>query len=406
MLKPEILAPAGNLEKLKVAFAYGADAVYVGGTEFGLRAGAGNFNLYQLQEAVDYTNKLNKKIYLVLNVMAHNEDIDRLVPYLEKLNEIQPHAFIVADAGVLELARKHTKIELHLSTQASSTNAFAMEFWKKQGVTRIVVAREVTLEEAKEIRKNVDAELEMFIHGSMCTSYSGKCTISNYTAERDANRGGCVQSCRFEYDLIDAETNEPEDNANLMNSKDLMALSVIPDFIRCEIDSLKIEGRMKSNLYVANTVAIYRKAVDHFYEKISKNEPYDDFDLVFWQNQLSEVSNRTFETGSLLKTAHGNTIRYETASYNSEVDFIGTVKDVVVGKFLVVEVKSPFSPFENLQIQLCTGEKIKLQPQNVFSISGEKLGKAKPNSLVLLDWVEGVNKFCVLSKLKVAALKG
>ena len=261
--KPELLVPAGNLSKLYVAFAYGADAVYAGAPAFGLRQGADNFSFEELAIGVNYAHSLGKRVYVALNAMPHQWELQGLQELLEELETIGPDAFIVSDPGVFRMIKKHTSIACHISTQASVTNKYTSQMWKQMGAKRVIVARELTMHECLAIKDGVDIELEAFVHGSMCTSYSGKCTISNYTAGRDANRGGCVHNCRYQYSIHDQATNDKEYESYIMNSRDLMGISLIPQLLKSRIDSFKIEGRMKSNLYVAQTTRMYRAAIDH-----------------------------------------------------------------------------------------------------------------------------------------------
>ena len=299
MNKAELLAPAGNMEKLQIAFKFGADAAYIGGKVFGLRKYSDNFTLHEIKQAVKLANSLNKQIYVVLNGFAHNEDFPDLIEHLKALEAIQPHAFIVSDLGVAQMVKQYTSIPLHVSTQASVTNHHACQFWKDQGASRIILAREVSIDNCIDIQEKCPIELEIFVHGAMCASYSGKCTISNISSGRDSNLGGCVQSCRHKYELIDPKTNEHIDAKHIMNAKDLMGIYQIPACIQANIASLKIEGRMKSNLYVANAVQCYREAIDYCYEQIQSNQSIDFTRLEQLENRLKRVSNRDFSTGSV-----------------------------------------------------------------------------------------------------------
>lgn len=292
--KPELLAPAGNLEKLKIAVHYGADAVFIGGQEYGLRSNADNFTLEEIKEGVDFAKKYGAKIYVTTNIFAHNENIDGLEEYLLGLRDAGVAGIIVADPLIIETCKQIApEIELHLSTQQSVTNWKAVQFWKEQGIQRIVLARELGAEEIKEIKEKVDIEIETFIHGAMCIAYSGRCTLSNHMTARDSNRGGCCQSCRWDYDLYEMNGNEERTFATIreapfaMNPKDLNLVQSIPRMIELGIDSLKIEGRMKSIHYVATVVSVYRKVIDsyaadpdHF---VMKKE---------WLEELEKCANR------------------------------------------------------------------------------------------------------------------
>jgi len=277
MKKPELLAPAGNLEKLKIAIIYGADAVYLGGENFGLRAGADNFTLKQLAEGIKFAHDRGKSIYLTLNIIPHNEDLKGLPEYVVKLKKLGLDAIIISDPGVLKIVKNIIpEMEVHLSTQANTTNYTAVNFWYKQGVRWIILARELSLEEIKEIIKKSpsDMKIETFIHGAMCISYSGRCLLSNYLISRDANRGDCAHSCRWRYYLME-ETRpgeyfpvyEDEKGAYFFNSKDLCMIEHLPSLIEAGISAFKIEGRMKSSYYVATVVKAYRYLIDSYLSK-------------------------------------------------------------------------------------------------------------------------------------------
>lgn len=267
MQKIELLAPAGDLERLKVAIDYGADAVYLGGPILGLRANAKNFTYDEIKEGCIYAHERNKKVYVTVNIVLHNKEANLVEESLKQLEKCGVDAIIVSDPAVISIAKKNTNLEIHLSTQQSTLNIEACRFWKKQGVSRIVLGREASKEDILEIRKNVDIEIECFVHGAMCAGLSGRCVLSNYLTNRDANRGGCSQICRWDFDLRDKNLNliKGENNFTFC-SKDLSMLTVLPDMIKCGISSLKIEGRMRSIYYVATIVNIYRKAIDEYYE--------------------------------------------------------------------------------------------------------------------------------------------
>lgn len=292
--KPELLAPAGSLEKLKIAVRYGADAVFIGGREFGLRSSAGNFSIEEMAEGVQFANQYGAKIYVTTNIFAHNENMHGLEEYLKGIENAGVTGIIVADPYIIETCKKIApKLEIHLSTQQSLTNWKAVEFWKEEGLDRVVLARETTGEEIKEIKEKVDIEIETFIHGAMCIAYSGRCTLSNHMTARDSNRGGCCQSCRWDYDLMKAETAKEnplyseEDAPFAMSPKDLNLIHSIPAMIEMGIDSLKIEGRMKSIHYVATVVSVYRKVIDAYCA-----DP-DNFVLKQeWADELDKCANR------------------------------------------------------------------------------------------------------------------
>ena len=269
--KPELLAPAGNLEKLKIAVHYGADAVFIGGQEFGLRSNAGNFSIEEMKEGVEFANQYGAKIYVTTNIFAHNENMAGLDEYLKDIESAGVTGIIVADPLIIETCKKVApKLEIHLSTQQSLSNWKAVQFWKEEGLDRVVLARETSGDEIREMKEKVDIEIETFIHGAMCIAYSGRCTLSNHMTARDSNRGGCCQSCRWDYDLY-AETKDGEkplfesgDAPFAMSPKDLKLVQSIPRMIEMGIDSLKIEGRMKSIHYIATVVSVYRKVIDAY----------------------------------------------------------------------------------------------------------------------------------------------
>lgn len=330
MKKPELLAPAGNMEKLKMALLYGADAVYLGGKAFGLRAFGGNFTNEELQEAVDFAHKLGKKIYVTVNIFPHNSDIAKLPAYLTFLNEIKVDAILVADFGVFTLAKEYAPdVELHISTQANNTNWAAVNAWAELGASRVVLAREMSLEEIKEIREKCSVELEMFIHGAMCISYSGRCLMSNYLTGRDANRGSCAQPCRWNYALVEEKRPgqyfpvlEDERGTYIFNSKDMCLLPYLPDVIASGVDSLKIEGRMKSVHYAASVVKAYREAVDSYFAAPEQFEVKKE-----WVEELDKVSHRAYTTGFYYGRPTEKDQIYGTSSYTQTSDFVGLVLD-------------------------------------------------------------------------------
>lgn len=330
MKKPELLAPAGNMEKLKMALLYGADAVYLGGKAFGLRAFGGNFTNEELQEAVDFAHKLGKKIYVTVNIFPHNSDIAKLPAYLTFLNEIKVDAILVADLGVFTLAKEYApNVELHISTQANNTNWAAVNAWAELGASRVVLAREMSLEEVKEIREKCSVELEMFVHGAMCISYSGRCLMSNYLTGRDANRGSCAQPCRWNYALVEEKRPgqyfpvlEDERGTYIFNSKDMCLLPYLPDVIASGVDSLKIEGRMKSVHYAASVVKAYREAIDSYFAAPEQFEIKKE-----WVEELDKVSHRAYTTGFYYGRPTEKDQIYGTSSYTQTSDFVGLVLD-------------------------------------------------------------------------------
>lgn len=328
IIKPELLAPAGNLEKLEFAIRYGADAVYIGGQQFGLRSKAGNFSLIDIIKGVDFAHQNGAKIYVVVNIIAHDQDLVGLEDYLKGLYSAGVDAIIVADAGIISVAKTVVPdLEIHLSTQASTTNWQAVKFWKDEGIARIVLAREVSLKEIKEIKEHVDIEVETFIHGAMCNSFSGRCILSNHMTNRDANRGGCAQSCRWSYDLY--QTDYPEEkifNENYppytMSSKDMCTIDAVPDLIDAGINSLKIEGRMKSIHYVATIVNAYRHAIDSYFDDIS-NYSFNPN----WYDEILKASHRPIFKGFYYEQPDQFAQIYEDGPKLRRFDFVGRVLD-------------------------------------------------------------------------------
>ena len=336
----ELLAPAGDLERLKIALLYGADAVYIGGSLYGLRANATNFSIEDIKEGVEFAHKLNKKVYVTVNIVLHNKELKHLNSYLKELDTIGVDAIIVSDLTVIKETLKNTNLEIHLSTQASTLNKEAAEFYKKIGVKRIVLAREMTYDDIKDIRKNVDIDLECFIHGAMCASYSGRCVLSNFLTNRDANRGGCAQICRWDFDLLDKNKNKIEAEKEFtFCSKDLSMIEHIKEMIDLGIKSFKIEGRMRSVYYIANVVKTYREAIDNYYKGIEYNKNHKKI--------LDEVANRD----SIVQFFDGNS-DYNCNYYNgrmevSNQDFLGIVLDYKDG-IATIEQRNYFKKGDNV----------------------------------------------------------
>lgn len=330
----ELLAPAGDLEKLKIAVVYGADAVYFGGEMFSLRAGAGNMTLEEMKEGVEFAHARGVKCYLTVNIFAHNEDIEPLTDYLLQLRDMHMDldAFIVSDPGIIDLIQEIIPdAEIHLSTQANMTNYRTANFWYKLGVKRIVLARELTFDEIHQLRQQIpdDMELEAFVHGAMCISYSGRCLLSNFMIERDANRGACAHPCRWKYALVEEQrpgeyypVEEDERGTYILNSRDLCMIEHIPELAEAGIVSAKIEGRMKSIFYVATLVSAYRLAIDAYYE--------DPEHYVFreeWMTEMMKASHREFTTGFYFHQPTNKDQNYQTSAYTREYSFTGLVLD-------------------------------------------------------------------------------
>lgn len=356
MKKIELLAPAGDPEKLKTAVDYGADAVYFGGEAYSLRAGAGNLSIPEMEEGLDYLHERGKKGYLTLNVFAHNEDVDGLEAYLRRIRHLPVDAWLVSDPGVMSvLLDVIPDAEIHLSTQANTTNYRTALFWYRQGVRRMVAAREMSMEELRRFRKEIpeDMELEVFVHGAMCISYSGRCLLSNFMAGRDANRGLCAHPCRWNYALMEEKrpgeyfpVEEDARGSYVFNSRDLCMIEYIPDLIESGIASAKIEGRMKSVFYVANIVRVYREAIDLYYADPSHYRYHPA-----WLEELGKVSNRRFTTGFFYGKADETSQNYESSSYIRNYQFIGVVRDYDPETgFAVIEQRNNFKKGQTIEI--------------------------------------------------------
>ncbi len=332
MKKVELLAPAGSLEKLIMAILYGADAVYIGGEEYGLRASADNFSLDDMQKGISFAHSHGKKVFLTMNIIPHNDDLKEMDQYIKEVVNLGIDAIILSDPGVFSIVREAApEIEIHLSTQANNTNWRSAKFWYEHGVKRIILARELSLDEIRDIRSKLPEalELEMFVHGAMCISYSGRCLLSNYMAGRDSNKGYCAHPCRWKYYLMEEKrpgeympVYENERGTFIYNSKDLCMLEYIPEIIESGITSLKIEGRMKSSYYVATVVKAYREAIDAYYQNL---EGYK-FDTRLIE-EVSKASHREYTTGFYLNKPTGNEQIYHTSSYIRDYDFIGVITD-------------------------------------------------------------------------------
>lgn len=400
MWVPELLCPAGSLEKLKVATLYGADAVYLGGQKFGLRQASENFTPDELVEGIEFAHKHGTQTYVVLNSFLHDKDLDELPEFLHDLEALKTDAVIVSDLGVIETIKKHVKIPIHLSTQASCLNIEAAKLWKKMGVTRVVLGREVTIKEAKKIKEATGLEMEMFVHGSMCMAYSGNCVISNYTQGRDSNRGGCAHSCRFEYSIdflndvknVDSKKAQEMRNAYFMSSKDLEGIRVLEEFIHAGIDSLKIEGRNKSHHYAGTVAKVYSEAL-RFYKThghfVSEN-------IVQWETELRKLAHRDYTTASLIESADHTSIYNEREHDENDYVVSGVVMEVLPQKGIVMEVRSAFHPGDQLEIMTFKGETKLLKLDWIKSLSEKPIERSKPGFLVMIPFVEGVERFNII----------
>ena len=384
---PELLAPAGNMAKLKIALDYGADAVYCAGKEFGLRAKADNFSRKELQDAVEYVHQRNKKIYLTLNIIPHNQDLEKIMEFLKFLAELNVDGVIVSDPGVLYLFEENKMdLPLHLSTQANTVNWASVKFWEKKGVERIILARELSREEIAEIKSRTSAGLEVFIHGSMCISYSGRCLLSNYLTGRDANRGNCAQPCRWKYSLVEEKRPgqyfpiaDDDRGSYIMNSRDLNLLEEIPELVELGVESLKIEGRMKSIHYVATVTGVYRQALNEY-----AGDP-DSFSVKQeWKDELDKVSHRPYTKGFF----HGNPEQqgqnYADSSYIRNYKYLGQVKGFLPDPGLaIVRIKNKICQGDEVEFFGPGGDAFKQRIDVILNTDGETVKEAPhPESTV------------------------
>ncbi len=390
---PELLSPAGSLEKLKVSVLYGANAVYLGGQKFGLRQASDNFTIEELIEGVKFAHDRNVLVYVVLNSFLHDKDLTELPEFLNVLETLKVDAVIVSDLGVITEIKKHSNLVIHLSTQASCLNVEAAKLWKDMGVTRIVLGREVTIKEAGEIKRQTGLEIEMFVHGSMCMAFSGNCVISNYTQGRDSNRGGCAHSCRFEYS-IDFENNQEAKKAYFMSSKDLEGLRVLEEFIKEGIDSLKVEGRNKSHHYAGTISKVYSEALKYY-------QTHGNFlsnDIERWEAELNKISHRDYTTASLIDYADDTSIYNQREHDEHEYVISGVVAEVIPDTHILLEVKSAFTKDDEIEAMVFHGPNIVFKPMQVTSINGTDIEKTKPGSMVKIPYVNGIEELNLIRK--------
>ncbi|KAF0122707.1 MAG: putative protease [bacterium] len=387
MKKPELLAPVGNLEKLKVAIHYGADAVYLSGKSYGLRSFAGNFTIPQMEEGIKLAHKKGVKVYVTVNIFPRNEDIERLPDYLINLEELGVDAIIVSDPGIIVIARKLvTHIPLHLSTQANTTNWRSVEFWKDQGISRVNLARELSFPEIEHIREKVGIEIEVFVHGAMCISYSGRCLLSNYLTHRDSNRGECSQPCRWKYMLMEESRPgiylpifEDDRGSYILSSEDLCLIEYMPNLIDAGVDSLKIEGRMKGINYVGNVVRVYRKAIDEYLENPDKYEFRKE-----WLKELKKVSHRNYTTGFFCEKSTGGSQNYSSSSYVQTHDLVGVVREVSGDNEIKIEVRNQIRLGDDVEFIGKSGEINHLFLEKMINEDDEIIQIAQPNQIVTL----------------------
>lgn len=382
MQKMELLAPAGNMDKLKMALLYGADAVYLGGKSFGLRAFSDNFSLEEMEEAVRYAHGLGKKVHVTVNIFPHNADLTGLPEYLTSLRDIQVDAVLIADPGIFSLARQIVPdLPIHISTQANVTNWASAKFWHDAGAKRVVMAREVSLKDVKAIHDKVPVELEGFVHGAMCISYSGRCLLSNYfTENRDSNRGQCVQCCRFKYNVVEEKrpgqyfpVMEDERGTYIFNSKDLYLLPYLPDLYDAGLCSLKIEGRMKSVHYVATVVKVYRQAIDAY-----ERDPEHFRVLPEWIEELEKISHRPYTRGfSVSRPTEADQV-YSHSSNTQTHEFIGLVRSYDAERKLAwIEQRNHFKVGQTVEFLQPKGKLIRCTISRILDEDGQDLDAAR-----------------------------
>lgn len=382
MRELELLIPAGSLDVLKTAVIYGADAVYIGGEAFGLRAKAKNFTKEDMKEGIAFAHERGAKVYVTANILAHNEDLPGVEEYFEEMKEVRPDALIISDPGVFAIARRILPdMELHVSTQANNTNYGTFLFWHNQGAKRVVTARELSLKEIKEIRDRIpeDMEIESFIHGAMCISYSGRCLLSNYFVGRDANQGACTHPCRWKYSVVE-ETRpgeympvyENERGTYIFNSKDLCMIEHIPEMIEAGIDSFKIEGRMKTALYVATVARTYRKAIDDYLESPEKYRA----NMEWYKAEIGKCTYREFTTGFYFHKPDSTTQIYDSNTYVKNYTYIGTVETVFEDGSFQMEQKNKFTVGETIEIMKPDGRNLTVTVEEIRNEEGEQMESA------------------------------
>lgn len=405
--KPEVLAPANSLEVLKTAVEYGADAVYIGGEMYGLRAKAKNFSAEDMKKGIAYAHERGKKVYVTANITAHNRDLEGVRAYFHELKEIRPDALIISDPGVFTIAKEVCpEIDIHISTQSNNVNYMTFRFWKEQGATRVVTARELSLEEIRDIRKNIpdDFEIETFVHGAMCISYSGRCLLSHYFTGRDANLGACTHPCRWKYYIMEEKrpgeflpVEENERGTYIFNSKDLCMIEHIPELVNAGIDSFKIEGRMKTALYVAVVSRTYRQAIDDYFEDPQK---YID-NIPYYKKEIAKCTYRQFTTGFFFgPTTHDSQI-YDNNTYVKGYEYLGTIHESLEDGRGVFEQKNKFSVGDEVEIMKPTGENIVTKVLSMQDEKGENVDSCPhPGQRITLQTECTLQEYDIIRKEK------
>lgn len=402
---PELLVPASSLEVLQVAVIFGADAVYIGGEAFGLRAKAKNFSKEDMSEGVRFAHEHGVKVYVTANILAHNQDLEGVRKYFEELREIGPDALIISDPGVYQIAKEVCpEIERHISTQANNTNYGTYQFWYQMGAKRVVTARELSLEEIREIRSRIpeDMEIETFIHGAMCISYSGRCLLSNYLTGRASNQGACTHPCRWKYSVMEESrpgeyfpVYENERGTFIFNSKDLCMIEHIPDLINAGIDSFKIEGRMKTALYVATVARTYRKAIDDYL----KDPALYEENMSWYQEQISNCTYRQFTTGFFYGKPTQEAQIYDNNTYIKEYTYLGIVGETnEEGKYCISQ-RNKFSVGEQIEVMKPNGDNIEATVKSIQDEEGNQMESAPhPKQILYIDLGIKLDRYDILRR--------
>lgn len=403
--KLELLIPASSLEVLKIAVIYGADAVYIGGEAFGLRAKAKNFTLEEMKEGIEFAHAHDCKVYVTANILAHNYDLDGARQYFKELKQIGPDALIISDPGMFTIAKEELPdIDIHISTQANNTNYMTYQFWWKQGAKRVVSARELSLNEIKQIREHIpdEMEIETFMHGAMCISYSGRCLLSSFMAGRDANRGACTHPCRWKYSIVEESrpgeympVYENERGTYIFNSKDLCMIEHIPEMLNAGIDSFKIEGRMKTALYVATVARTYRLAIDEFIqdENLYKKR------IPFYKSEISKCTYRQYTTGFFFGKPDENTQIYDTNTYIKEYTYLGIVGEQNAQGLYHIEQRNKFSVGETIEVMRPSGDNILVTVKRITDERGVDMESAPhPKQQLYIDLGVKLEQYDVLRR--------
>lgn len=402
--RPELLIPASSLEVLKVAVMFGADAVYIGGEAFGLRANAKNFSKEDMIEGIDFAHKHGVKVFVTANILAHNSDLEGVREYMEELKTIKPDALIIADPAIFTIAKEVCpEIEVHISTQANNTNYGTFRFWHGLGAKRVVTARELSLAEIKQIRENIpeDLEIETFIHGAMCISYSGRCLLSSFMAGRDANKGACTHPCRWKYAVMEESRPgeympiyENERGTYIFNSKDLCMIEHIPEMMESGIDSFKVEGRMKTALYVATVARTYRMAIDDY----KKSPDYYRERIPFYKSEIAKCTYRQYTTGFFFGKPDENTQIYDSNTYVKEYTYLGLIEGKNENGYKITQ-RNKFVVGEKIEVMKPNGENIEVEVKGIYTEDGESRESAPhPKEVLYVDLGIELDEFDILRR--------